>query len=164
MRYRLLAPLPDASGVRSWPSASSWPPPFRSRPGSRWEWREGPWNLLLTGHIMRSRGCGVVEVKSTHRSGLAPAGGGWEEKPNGAWGVCPPHPETPGLGEVGQLRPSGSHPFFNRAPRGWTEAMLTASEDGLPRFRIKTKPGIVPSEPFAPRQVTRTSPSLGLLI
>lgn len=30
MNHRLLTPLPEATGVRSWHSASSRPPPFRS--------------------------------------------------------------------------------------------------------------------------------------
>lgn len=59
-------PFQMLSGLRSWQPASLWPLLFCSC----LQWPLGvavtvPWNLLLTGHITRSSGCEIEEVKST---------------------------------------------------------------------------------------------------
>lgn len=58
-------PFQMLSGLRSWQPASLWPLPFCSC----LQWLLGvavtvPWNLFLTGHITRSSGCEIEEVKS----------------------------------------------------------------------------------------------------
>lgn len=62
----LQPPFQLPSGLRSGQPASLWPTPFCSC----LQWLLGvPWNLLFTGCIIRSRGCGAEGVTNTLSSG-----------------------------------------------------------------------------------------------
>lgn len=83
MSHSLCIPLPDATKSMIVAASPLWPAPLRSCLQAAGSGSNSSLELLPVGRIIRSRGRGAEEVKSTPGpswSGSAPTRGDWEEE------------------------------------------------------------------------------------